>query len=112
MQGQVVAWAAAHTGEVLWIPASLIIDSTPWAGFIHVVGVNGELCLWGPEINVCLLFSEAQQCKPNCVPLAYRTIMTKEGDRGRGPLGGPSMPAARAWASQRKEVNKGGRGLA
>lgn len=37
--------------------------------------------------------------------------MTKEGDRGRGPSGGPSVPSARAGASQRKEVNKSGRRL-
>lgn len=79
VQGQVAAWAAAHRGRSCGLhPASPTLDSRPWAG-LHAC----ELCLWGPVS----FFSET-----NCAPLAHRTVMTKEGDRGRGPSGGPSVP--------------------
>lgn len=93
--------------KVLWTPASPILDSKPGTGRPSSMWLEWTVSSVFGDLTP--FFSEAQQCKPNCAHLAHRTVMTEEGDRGRGPLGGPSVPSTRDGASQRKEVNKNGR---
>lgn len=77
---------------------------------VHMAGADGELCAVGDLGSTSVsFFSEVQLYKPNC----DRIVMTKEGGRRKGgALDGSSMPSARAGASQKKGVNKSGRGFA
>lgn len=105
-----VAWAAGDVGDG---PLDCnITDPRLHTGqaLVHMAGADDELCAVGDLGSTSVSFSsEVQQYKPNC----DRIVMTKEGGRGRGgALGGPSMPSARAGASQKKGVNKSGRGFA
>lgn len=104
-----VAWAAGDVGDG---PVDCdVTDPRLHTGqaLVHMAGADGELCAIGDLRSMSVsFFSEVQQYKPNC----DRIVMTK-GGRGRGSaLDGPSMPSARAGASQKKAVNKSGRGFA
>lgn len=105
-----VAWAAGDIGDG---PVDCdVTDPRLHTGqaLVHMAGANGELCAVADLGSMSVsFFSEVQQYKPNC----DRIVMTKEGGRGMGSaLDGPSMPSARAGASQKKGLNKSGRSFA